>query len=216
LVGRVSSSLKLKVPLGGTSKKDFDAKVCILGMSVNIECTTRKDEFPYNLPPIKVGENAIPVYSGSRATLDPHDARQSGIPSESRNRDLFHNPVPESTVLRQSLSTKLSQLPEAGINLIVLDQISGTRDSLEIAPFGPTVVGFLKLPGTRELKSTAYLFPYRAYDPGPNGEPFRQLSAVLWFTLFGIGAPEYKLYQNPNATSPLPTEVAASLESVIA
>src|SRR5688572_1011766 len=55
LVAKVSSSLELKIPLGGSSKRDFDARANILGASINIECTTRQDEFPFNFPPTRVG-----------------------------------------------------------------------------------------------------------------------------------------------------------------
>jgi len=213
LVGKVSSTLELKVPLGESSNKDFDARANILGTSVNMECTTRKDEFPFNFPPTKGPNTNVPVYSGSRAILDPHDARKLGIASESENRNRLHIATPESTVVRQILTEELSQLPQTGINLILFGQISGSHEDLETALFGPIVVDFVT--NSKAVESTTIQLPHGAYDAGANGDPFRPLSGVLWFKLFSITGPKYKLYPNPNATSPLPHEVIASLESVV-
>jgi len=215
LVGKLSSALELTVSLGGSSNKDFDARANILGTSVNMECTTRKDEFPFNLPPTKAPNTNIPVYSGSRAILDPHDARKLGIAYESENRNRSHIAVPEATVVRQILIEELSQLSQTGINLILVGQISGSHEDLETALFGPIVVDFVAN-SKMEVESTTTQLPHGAYDAGVNGDPFRSISGVLWFKLFSITGPKYKLYPNPNASSPLPREVIACLESVVA
>jgi len=213
LVSKVSSHVELKIPLGGLSNRDFDARAKVLGVSINMECTTRKDEFPFNLPPVETGPNHIPVYSGSRSTVDPHDARGSGITSAPQD-DPLHVETPEATVARQILTVELSQLPETGVNLILFGQISGSRENLETALFGPIAVDFALNPKVRTVESTAIRLPHGAYDTGINGEPFRRLSGVLWFKLFSIRGPEYNLYLNPCAISPIPEGIAAQLKAL--
>jgi hypothetical protein len=210
LVAKGASSLELKIPLGGTGNRDFDARANILGASINIECTTRQDEFPFNFQPTEVGPKKIRVYSGSRATVDPHDL---GIAYESHEQN--HVATPEATVVRQILSEELSQLPKTGINLVILGQRAGNREDLETALFGPVAVDFWSVAETKEVESAVVQLPHGAYDAGANGESFRGLSGVLWFKLFNMTGPQYALYPNPNATNPLPQEVAARLESVI-
>jgi len=210
LVSKVASRLELKIPLGGVGNKDFDARVNISGTSVNIECTTRRDEFPFYFSPMIVGPNKIPVYSGTRATVDPHDTGVADYAQETN-----HIAIPEATVIRQALLDKLSQLPAPGINLILLGQRAGSRGDLETALFGPVSVDFWCAAETREVESAVVQLPHGAYDTGANGNPFRQLSGVLWFGLFSVSGPEYKLYPNPNATSPLSQDVVAKLESAM-
>jgi hypothetical protein len=215
LVSQIASSLELKVPLGGSSGNNFDARACVLGISVNIECKSRDDKFPFNFAPVPTGPENIPVYSGSRATLDPHDAEQLGLAPEPERRNGSHIPIPESTEVRRILLKGLSQLPETGINLIVFGHLRGSRDDLERALYGPPVVDFATSLEISAVKSSVVQLPHGAYDAGANGEPFRGLSGVLWFKLLSGPGPEYKLYPNPNATSPLPQNVITGLESVI-
>ena len=210
LISEISATLTLKVPTGDASQRDFDAQACVNGILVNIECKTRTDNFPFNLPPKRLELGTHPVYSGSRATFDPHDLEQSS----SGNSDPLHIPIPEATEVRRILSDALSQLPSNGVNLVILGQINGDKGSLETALYGPVAVTFWQDHSTRELKSDEIRLPHGAYDPGPNGEAFRQLSAVLWFNLSSAFGPEYRLYPNPNSPRPLPDQVFITLKNI--
>ena len=71
LVGLASTSLEIHVRRDDSSSRNFDAKACIKGTELNIECKTRKDDFPFKMPTILEGPERIPIHSGSRSTLDP-------------------------------------------------------------------------------------------------------------------------------------------------
>ena len=215
LLGEISTSLELKVPRGDSSKKDFDARACIEGTIVNAECKTRKNEFPFNVPRTVEGPERIPVHSGSRATLDPHDAADFGIPFEFRENDVSYKPIPESTEVRRTLSSGLDQLPNSGCNLILFGQFTGSCSDLEDAIFGSPMVYFQTNAITMRSECFRTRVQTGAFCSGPVGEPFRQLSAVLWFRLLSVFGPEYRLFLNPTARCPLPDDTVVSLEAVI-
>jgi hypothetical protein len=84
LVGEASTNVEIHVPRSVSSGTNFDAKACINGTELNIECKTRKDDFPFNMPTVLEGPERIPIHSGSRSTLDPHDAAELGLVTISR------------------------------------------------------------------------------------------------------------------------------------
>ena len=212
LVSRISSNVELKVPVGRFSNNDFDARAFIDGTFVNLECKTRKDEYPFNLPPISTEDrnHAVPIYSGSRATVDRNDAAILGVEFPEPVNDPLFVSTPESTVVRQILFDAVrQQLPQSGCNLIALGQIDGMKRATEQALFGSPIWGI----------KNRQVFDVRtqtgAFCSGDSGAPFRYLSGVLWFQLNCIPGPDYVLYNNPNAVCPLPKLVCQKLEQLI-
>jgi hypothetical protein len=214
LLAEISSKLELHVARGDSSSKNFDARANIKETPVNVECKTRKDEFPFNLPATLEGPERIPVHSGSRATLDPHDAAHFGLAFDYPEDDRLFRPIPASIEVRQTLLEGLAQLPASGCNLILLGEL-GFRADIEKALFGAEIFHFKAHIAARTVDAVRTRVPTGAFCSGLAGEPFRQLSAVLCFQLFSLHDPEYKLYLNPNATSQLPDVVVTSLRNVI-
>lgn len=212
LVGEASTSLEIHVPRGDSSGRNFDAKACINGTELNMECKTRKDDFPFNMPTILVGSERIPIHSGSRSTLDPHDAAELGLGFDYPENDPSFKTTPASTEVRQIMSEGLAQLPASGCNLILFGEL-GFSTNRDEALFGSELFHFQRDVATREYPAYCTRTPTGAFCYGPPGEPFRQLSGLLWFKLFSAFG--YKLYLNPNAISPLPDEVVTALGDVI-
>ena len=50
VVGEASTSLEIHVRRDDSSRRNFEAKACINGTELNMECKTRKDDFPFNMP----------------------------------------------------------------------------------------------------------------------------------------------------------------------
>jgi hypothetical protein len=222
LFGVAAAQLELHVPRGDGSGRNFDLRAEIRGHPVNADSKTRKDEFPFNLPPDPEDPTGTTSRAGRRATIDPHDAAELGFASEPRAHDLHHIATPESTVIRQLLLDGLLQLPEGGCNVIILGHLAGDRAQLERALWGMEVAEFARNLETKEVTSQWFRPPLGAFSPGEKGEPFRPLSAVLWVRLWvplfeseaGLGR-AYKLYRNPNPQVPLPEDVTQALESVM-
>ena len=132
---------------------------------------------------------------------------------------MYSRETPESTTVRQIIADAQSQLPDSGINLILFGHIEGDREQLERALFGAKVLTIYKDIEKRKIVSTEWnLTPTGAFDTGQAGEPFRSISAVLWFRLFKAGTVfgrTYKLYLNPKATSQLPASLVSRLEATI-
>jgi hypothetical protein len=213
LVGEASTSLALHVPRSNSTGINFDAKACINGTDLNVECKTRKDDFPFNLPAILEGPERIPIHSGSRSTLDPHDAAELGLAFDFPEHPWFKT-TPASTELRQIIAKGLAQLPPSGCNLILLGELGFSAD-IDEALFGSELFYFHKEAATRQYLPYSTRAPTGAFCCGTSGEPFRQLSGILWFKLFSAFGSEYKLYVNPNATCPLPDNVVTAIRSVI-
>ena len=213
LVGEASTSLALHVPRSNSTGINFDAKACINGTDLNVECKTRKDDFPFNLPAILEGPERIPIHSGSRSTLDPHDAAELGLAFDFPEHPWFKT-TPASTEVRQIIAKGLAQLPPSGCNLILLGELGFSAD-IDEALFGSELFYFHKEAATRQYLPYSTRAPTGAFCCGTSGEPFRQLSGILWFKLFSAFGSEYKLYVNPNATCPLPDNVVTAIRSVI-
>jgi hypothetical protein len=212
-VGLASTSLEIHVPRGDSSGRNFDAKAIINGTELNIECKTRKDDFPFNMPTILEGAERIPIHSGSRSTLDPHDAADLGLGFDYPENDPSFKTTPTSTEVRQIMSKGLAQLPARGCNLILLGEL-GFGNDIDEALFGTELFYFHREAATRQYLSHCTRTPTGAFSYGPSGESFRQLSGILWFKLFGPFESEYKLYLNPNATSQIPDDVVTALNYV--
>jgi hypothetical protein len=195
--------------------KNFDVRANVRGCPINAECKTRKDDFPFNLPPTLEGPKKIPLYSGSRATLDPHDAAELGMGSGPLPSDPLFRPIPESTEIRRILLDGLSQLPEQGCNLLLFGQLNGTQDDLDAALLGAEVATFRADIKTKTTTCRWSRLPTGAFGTGPEGEPFRQLSGVLWFKLGSFSGRDYALYPNPGAIAPLPKQVSEALETAV-
>jgi len=218
LLAAAAISIQLHVSRGDDSGRNFDILVTIDDFTVNAECKTRKDDFPFNLPRQDGGETGITGYFGKRATVDPHDAAMLGLPATRHESNVASKETPESTTIRQIMVDAQSQLPESGINLILFGHIEGDREQLERALFGAEVLTFYKDTERSKIVSTEWsLTPTGAFDAGQAGEPFRSISGVLWFRLYKAGnlVRSYKLYCNPGATYPIPEAVVAILERLM-
>ena len=212
LVGQAATSLEIHVRRDDSSSRNFDAKACIKGTELNIECKTRKDDFPFKMPTMLEGPERISIHSGSRSTLDPHDAADLGLGFDYPENDLSFKTTPISTEARQIMSKGLAQLPTSGCNLILFGELGFSTDPGETL-FGTELLSFHKEAATSRYLTYWTRAPTGAFCYGPSGEPFRQLSGILWFKLFSAFG--YKLYLNPNAISPLPDDVVTALCRVI-
>lgn len=220
LLASVATKIDLHIPLGDGSGRNYDIGAEIGGYPVNAESKTRKDQFPFNLPPEPDSTSEIPVYGGFREIMDPHNAADLGIECRKPVDGFHYIANPESTVIRQILLDGLGQLPTTGNNFIIFGHIEGDRHNLEDALYGAE---FVERQANRETKKVTFSLKRGstgAFDKGPAGEPFRGVNGVLWVRLMPF-APDgdvlgraYKLYLNPCST-PLPNEVTESLNMVI-
>jgi hypothetical protein len=120
--------------------------------------------------------------------------------------------IQESTVLRQLLESALTELPDAGVNVVLFAQIGGSRGHLEqILVKRGSGAGLLtsrvttKLLGSRRRHAETTVF---------GDVRFARLSGVLWMHLLHLGGPlrpYYNLYVNPNAAVPIPPALIATL-----
>jgi hypothetical protein len=219
LLAAAASKIELHVPQGDSGGKNFDIRADIAACSVNAECKTRTDNFPFNFPKTQEGPGEVPGHFASRATVDPHDATELGLGSRENNPPDYHyDPIPESTRVRQILIEGISQLPDSGCNLILLGQIAGDREDVERALYGAEVCDFITNLETKETTSEWRRIPTGAFGRGKEGEAFHSLSGVLWFRLSEFNnsfGRFYEFYQNPNATMLIPLEVSERLQCVI-
>ena len=220
LMASVATRIDLHVPLVDGSGRNYDIWAEIGGYPVNAESKTRKDQFPFNLPPEPDSTSESPVYGGFREIMDPHDLADLGIECRKPVDGFCNIATPESTVIRQILLEGLGQLPTDGNNLIIFGHIEGYRHNLEDALYGAKFIEQQAGPETEKVTFSLKRAPTGAYDRGPAGEPFRGLNGVLWVRLMpfapdgdGLGR-AYKLYLNPCSTS-LPEAVKESLNAAI-
>jgi hypothetical protein len=213
LLAGVATRARLHVPRDEGSRKNFDVSVDILGHGINAESKTRKDEFPFNLAPESDALDGITWHAGARATIDPHDMANLGMEGDRSIPDPHEITTPESTVIRQILLEGLEQLPDAGCNFVLFGDIEGSRRNLEDALYGAEVVQFRRNFETRKVTPVWVRTP-GAFGAGPEGEPFRRLSAILWVRLWrqhdqlGRG---YWLYLNPNAHHPVANDAVSAI-----
>ena len=216
LLSAIADQVDLHVPRGDGSHRNFDVRVEIAGCAVNADSKTRKDEFPFNLPK-KTGSSKVATHTGVRATIDPHDATDLGL-GVKQPEDLHYIDTPESTVIRQLLVDGLAQLPQSGCNLIIFGHIEGQRLSLEDALFGAEFLGIRKNLETRKVITEWVRSPTGAFGRGPEGDPFRTLSGVLWVRLFKSFDSDlfraYKFYVNPHAVVCVPDNVKTAIEKI--
>lgn len=214
----VSSDLMVHVARHPDSNTNFDYKAKVHGVIVNVETKTRDDNFLIPRNRIINDDGEYAGYFVERETIDPHDAPALNARAGQKAPGSQYQATPESTVLRQVLLEALSQLPEDGVNIVFLAHLQGERKDLERALFGTE---FCRL--TRDHSNKTYtpewrLSPTGAFRPDEKGEPFRRLSAVLWFRLSSLGGPvarAYNLYPNPYASSLMPASVQDALQRSI-
>jgi hypothetical protein len=120
--------------------------------------------------------------------------------------------IQERTVVRQLLESALTELPDAGVNVVLFAQIEGSRGHLERILFKHgSGAGFLtsrviaRLLGSRRPHAEPPVFG----DAG-----LARVSGVVWMRLLHLGGPlrpYYNLYVNPNAAVPIPAALIATL-----
>ncbi len=216
-LAKVATGVRLHVPRKGDTGPNFDIQAEIQGCSVNAECKTRKDEFPFNVPPDSEDPRGVTHHAAVRATMDPHDAAELAMQTGPTAPGLHYIDTPASTVIRQILLEGLGQLPERGCNLVIFGHIEGFRHDLEDALWGTPFVGGRRNPETGKSTFVQDRAPTGAFSPGPAGQPFQSLSGVLWVCLWrgvGVLGRAYKLYTNPNARVPLPTDVIEAIDAL--
>jgi len=217
LLSAIATTVDIHVPRGDSTGKNFDVRVEIRGNVVNADCKTREDNFPFNVPRSE-DPDGISAHYGARATIDPHDAADLSLAAKRPEGDVDYRPVPESTVIRQIFSDTFSQLPEGGCNLILFGQLEGDRMHMERALFGAEMGVVERNLETREAQFSWVRSPTGAFSNGPEGEPFRWLSGVLWFRIWKLGdcfGRVYYLYLNPNSSVPIPASVVSELAGII-
>ncbi len=156
-------NLHLNVTKSSQSNKDFDFQVKYKDAPINFEIKTRNDQFPFH------GKKDGPLYSDTQETVDRKYINQTnkGDPESNKLRDIFRK-------ARQ-------QLPENGLNFIVLGQIFAHSDkdalwALRNAIFGDVVSKCYRNPPKK-------LIPYR-YENGIFClENFRHIVGVIWFRI---------------------------------
>jgi hypothetical protein len=221
LLARSATVVHLHVPREEGLEKNFDIRVEIQGCVVQADAKTRSDKFSFLYPSQKGNEGKVTGKFVSRAIIDPHDAAELGFSVNSPAPDEYPEPIPESTRIRQIFLDCLSQLPDSGCNLIIFGQIEGDRSHLERALYGAEYGELLRNHQTKALSFRLRLAPVGAFATGEKGEPFRSLSGVLWMRLYHLYQLEgtmqraYKLYVNPNASLPLPSDVIESLDAMM-
>jgi len=212
LLASIATRVKLHAPLAEGSGRNFDVRAETQGYIVNAESKTRTDNFPLTVPRGPEG------HFGTRPTLDPHEAADLGLPVRRPVvEDVHFKETPESTEIRQRLLDALSQLPASGYNLVLFGQIQGSRHQLERALYGGE---FLVFDHNHVTKQETTERGPGAFTPGPSGDPFERLTAVLQVCLLrfsgGSLVRAYELYSNPRANQPLPSVVEAALRAAMA
>lgn len=218
LLASIATQIFLHVPRKDGSNKNFDVWAEIQGCYISAESKTRKDEFPFKLSPeMDNTSGGIPVYGGTRATMDIHHAVDLGIEVKQPDIGSQYIAMPESTVIQQGLLEGLGQLPSSGYNLIIFGHIEGDRYHLENALFG---TDYIEQRINRNTKGVAFAKKRAstgAFNAGPSGEAFKSLNGVIWIRLWRDGntlGRAYKLYVNPYSI-PLPDDVIEALNAVM-
>lgn len=217
LMAEVAGNIRLHVPLENGRRGNFDFQVNILGDCLSGDVKTRRDEFPFNLPPTQ-DENGIEIFGGTRTTLDPHEASRLNIPREPKIRDGTYVATPESTVIRQLFEGALEQLPLSGKTIIIFGQIGGIAEGeycLEDALGGTLAVGTKKNIYTNEITHEWFRHPTGIFCGLPEYKQFNRLGAVLFFRLSGLSDGQmgqfYRLYLNDAASEPISEAMADAI-----
>jgi hypothetical protein len=148
---------------------------------------------------VRVEIDGVPVQAAFTARRDEPRRERSPV-------------IEESTVVRQLLESALTELPDAGVNVVLFGQIEGSRGHLEQILFKRgSGAGFLTSRVTTKLLGSRW----RHAETTVFGDArFARLSGVLWMRLLHLGGPlrpYYHLYVNPNAAVPMPPALIATL-----
>jgi len=218
LLAARASQAQLHVPRGDGGGRNFDVRATIAGYAVNADAKTRDDRWPFNLPRQDEADG-IRGFFGERASVDPRDAQQLGMPTATRtSRESDWKPIPESTVVVDVLANALRQLPIDGINVVLLGQVQGDREHLERALGGVEICDFVTDRRTRTSWAEWRRLPTGIFGTGPKAEAFIGLSAILWMRLSCVGDDlyrTYRLYENPTARCPLPAPVRTAFAATM-
>lgn len=112
ILSNIADGIDIEVPNPDRPQNNFDIQANIDNELLNIEVTTRRDEFPYSTDGV-----------ASRSTISPafQNHRESNT-----NNNINYDPIPESEDLRRKLLNKaVRQLPRQGINIIAIGYIQG-------------------------------------------------------------------------------------------
>ena len=200
---KISQDIELEVPNPDRPQNNFDIKANINGTEINIEVTTRTDDFPFDKGFLhKVGNIGS---ARSRATVSPAFANNDRVSST----NIQHDSIPESEDLRRRLLDKATrQLPKNGINIIALGYRGITNKDFHItsALYGDQQIYVNK----RNLESPPIIGRVENglyyYEEG-----FKHISAVM---LIFPHNNDGKLYLNPNLAKGLPLSVQESLVEI--
>ena len=184
----IAQDIELEVPNPDRPQKNFDIKANIDGTEINIEVTTRTDDFP-----------PMDGQTHSRATVSPAFADNN----QHSSHQVQHDRIPESEDLRRRLLDKaIRQLPQGGINIIALGYKGiGDKDFyITNALYGDPKYGFDKSLSPKEIA----LLENRVKNGLCYEEDFKHISAVM---LIFPHTNEGTLYINPNSSKKLPSSV---------
>lgn len=218
LLSKEAAQIDLHVPLDDKGGRNFDVRAVIRDVVVNADSKTRFDDSLFRETNRLVENGVHKGYFRERALLDPHDAQELGIQVRPPTPGAYYQATPESTSIRQRLRECLErQLPSAGCNLVIFGHKEGDRADLERALEGSEFVMIHRKHTTGEVRFEENRSPTGAFRPDERGEPFRNLSGVLWVRLMTVGTQfirAYKLYLNTHARNPLPREVGEAITAV--
>jgi hypothetical protein len=211
-LARIGQHVDLQVLRGPNEQASYSVRVEIDGVSVQADFKARRDEFRIE-PHRKEPEGRD---SGSYASFDPDDRAALGLTQGMPPDGMKHPATRESTAVRQLLESALTELPDTGVNIVVLAQIDGIRAYLERALFKRvSVAEFLSNRVAKKLLGTRWR---QVGTPAFRDARFARLGGVLWIRLLHLGGPlrpDYRLYVNPNAAVPMPRALIATLNQEI-
>lgn len=173
-----------------------DLKCTIHGQTVFVEVTTHTDKFP-------------PSYNGNvygRATVE-----KSFAPT-SKGEDPTIRETPASKDLRDRILDKISQLPSGGLTVLVIGAPGSRSEYIEWTLWGDELIQAKSGQEWRHVRVANGLFAV----PDDLGGTSR-LSALIWIKLvphFHDVKVHSRLFTNPRASRPLPSETGKVLQAV--
>jgi len=191
------TNLHFKVPKSEQSNKDFDFQATYKNTSINFEIKTRIDLFPFH------GEHNGPIYHDSHETVDKKYINQ------------VNKGDPESSVLRDIFQSAKQQLPNNGLNLIVLGQIFAHSDKTALWALKNAIFGDLVHRTYR--KNPKKLNPYRYKNGIFYSKSFSHIAGVIWFRIIpNIKSQKEKIriFFNKNYKYILDTNFKSNLEKI--
>ena len=188
----ISSKIKFEVKNTDTPGKNynFDILAKIEGDDINIEITTRSDDFP----PLDGKDHY-------RAIVPPAFCDDSGF--EIAKNGSSHDKNPESDDLRRKLMKKATQqLPRNGMNIIVLGYKATACIEWYIAN---ALYGDYPLLSGKDGKFNLARVENELFSE----KDFSHISAVVWIRPY---SKDGKIYLNPKADKELPLAIQQKLE----